>query len=383
MKIFIRKALMLFCCIFFTGHVFSQDIIFLKTGDEIKSKVLEITSDQIKYKKWDNPDGPTYSTPKSDVFMIKYKNGSKDVFETTNNNSPQINNSNSNTICNQKETYIGKWRNIKHGGIMTIEDNGSNLYIKDDNGQKFTAEIKNDCSLQTGIMMTISYVKGTGHLVWINGEYEKSVTTINAVVPKMKQIPTGYTGDSKDGNRTGKGIQVYDNGFIYDGEWKDDKRSGKGLITYTNGAKYDGEWKDDKKDGKGLETFKDGHKFEGEFKDNTRISGTGYQWYSNGNTYEGDMKDGLLEGNGTMLYAKAEDVDIVKYSGEWKKGFPEGNGELVYVTKKNEMLSIFKGTFKRGDPYTGTFTIEYKDGSKSEREANEGNYGKWKKYKSQ
>ena len=61
---------------------FSQDIIVLKTGDEIKSKVLEVSTDQVKYKKWENMDGPTYTSLKSEVFMIKYQNGSKDVFNT-------------------------------------------------------------------------------------------------------------------------------------------------------------------------------------------------------------------------------------------------------------------------------------------------------------
>ncbi|MEO5569693.1 MAG: hypothetical protein ABIT08_02600 [Bacteroidia bacterium] len=57
-----------------------QDVIIMKTGDEIKSKVLEVGSNEIKYKKADNIDGPAYSVAKSDVFMIKYENGTKDVF---------------------------------------------------------------------------------------------------------------------------------------------------------------------------------------------------------------------------------------------------------------------------------------------------------------
>ena len=90
---------------------------------------------------------------------------SPDKSETTSENNQNN--------CNQKETYIGKWKNIKDGGIMTIKDNGTNLRIKDDNGQDFTAVIKEDCTLQTTIMVGISYVKENGHLVWVNGEYEK------------------------------------------------------------------------------------------------------------------------------------------------------------------------------------------------------------------
>ena len=81
------------------------------------------------------------------------------------------------TSCSKspgKETYIGQWKNIKHGGVMTITDNGNNLAVADDNGQKFTATIDSNGDLQTAIMVKMSIVKETGHLVWVNGEYEKA-----------------------------------------------------------------------------------------------------------------------------------------------------------------------------------------------------------------
>jgi len=65
-----------------SSDAFSQDIILLKTGDEIKATVSEIGIDVIKYKKFDNPEGPAYTLKKSEVFMIKYANGTKDVFNS-------------------------------------------------------------------------------------------------------------------------------------------------------------------------------------------------------------------------------------------------------------------------------------------------------------
>ena len=58
------------------------DILTLRDGSEISAKVVEITSNEIKYKKCDYQDGPLYTKLKSDVFMIKYSNGSKDVFSS-------------------------------------------------------------------------------------------------------------------------------------------------------------------------------------------------------------------------------------------------------------------------------------------------------------
>lgn len=63
---------------------YSQDIIFLRNGQEIEAKVIEILPNLIKYNKWTNQNGPMYSIDKSEVFMIKYTDGSKDVFQEEN-----------------------------------------------------------------------------------------------------------------------------------------------------------------------------------------------------------------------------------------------------------------------------------------------------------
>jgi hypothetical protein len=60
---------------------YAQDIILKRNGDEIKAKVQEVGITEIKYKKFDNPDGPMYTILKSEVFLIKYENGTKDVFK--------------------------------------------------------------------------------------------------------------------------------------------------------------------------------------------------------------------------------------------------------------------------------------------------------------
>jgi hypothetical protein len=70
------------------------DILVLKNGDEVKAKVLEISPIEIKYKKCTMPEGPLYVVKKSDVFMIKYANGTKEVIKSEaaeSNNTPTNN----------------------------------------------------------------------------------------------------------------------------------------------------------------------------------------------------------------------------------------------------------------------------------------------------
>ena len=76
------QKLFLFLTIFCVSvaSIFAQDVITLKNGDEIQASVQEIGDVDVKYKRVDNPNGPNYTLKKSDIFMIKYANGSRDVF---------------------------------------------------------------------------------------------------------------------------------------------------------------------------------------------------------------------------------------------------------------------------------------------------------------
>ncbi len=84
MKSIVVKSV--FVCLLLLGNVsFAQDLIVYKDGDEVKAKVLNVNKEEISYKKWDNVEGPTYSISIDEVFMIKYKNGTKDVFSKSYN----------------------------------------------------------------------------------------------------------------------------------------------------------------------------------------------------------------------------------------------------------------------------------------------------------
>ena len=62
----------------FTNIITSQDVITKKTGEDIRSKIIEVTQNEVKFKKFDNIDGPIFSMLKSEILMVRYKNGTKD-----------------------------------------------------------------------------------------------------------------------------------------------------------------------------------------------------------------------------------------------------------------------------------------------------------------
>ncbi|MEP1094243.1 MAG: hypothetical protein ABJG78_04000 [Cyclobacteriaceae bacterium] len=88
----------------------SQDVITTKDGNEIEAIVKEVTVESVKYQKKENPDGPIYTLNKSEIFMIKYENGTKDVFTV---NGPAA------TVANGKTATIYFYRPKKFANSAT------------------------------------------------------------------------------------------------------------------------------------------------------------------------------------------------------------------------------------------------------------------------
>jgi hypothetical protein len=74
-----QRLILIFLLMGAVSVMHAQDMITLKNGDEIKAKVTEISSTEIRYKRFDNLDGPVVVIPKADVFAINYENGTRDV----------------------------------------------------------------------------------------------------------------------------------------------------------------------------------------------------------------------------------------------------------------------------------------------------------------
>jgi hypothetical protein len=57
-----------------------QDNIVKIDGSEIRAKIVKIELEVIKYKQFSNLEGATDSISKSEIFMIQYEDGTRDVF---------------------------------------------------------------------------------------------------------------------------------------------------------------------------------------------------------------------------------------------------------------------------------------------------------------
>lgn len=59
-----------------TSTIEKCDVVYFINGATFEAKNIVIDDEFIRYKKCDNPDGPTYEVKKSDVSKIEYANGS-------------------------------------------------------------------------------------------------------------------------------------------------------------------------------------------------------------------------------------------------------------------------------------------------------------------
>lgn len=112
-----KKSILFITLLVLANTLIAQDNIILRTGDEIKAKVLEVGIADVKYHRNDNPTGPLYVIAKREVFMIKYENGTKDVFGTAQQTSP---NNDKCPMTKDDKTAGGDYKKLHHLAVKRI-----------------------------------------------------------------------------------------------------------------------------------------------------------------------------------------------------------------------------------------------------------------------
>lgn len=138
----------------------AQDLIVLRSGDELAGKVTEITPDLVKYVKASNPNGPIVSINKSEVFMIKYENGTKEVFdETPPAKQPENTGNNSPTVTYSR---VEKSREPRDNGIHTLIKYNPLAFFNGDYPFFVEQRFARQLSLEAGIGFTHSDLLAVG-----------------------------------------------------------------------------------------------------------------------------------------------------------------------------------------------------------------------------
>lgn len=78
-----RTILLILAALFGVLSAAAQDLIVKTDATKIEAKVIEITPGEVRYKRFSNPDGPTYVLPVSDIHYIQYANGEREYYTKT------------------------------------------------------------------------------------------------------------------------------------------------------------------------------------------------------------------------------------------------------------------------------------------------------------
>ncbi|MDF2436115.1 MAG: hypothetical protein K0Q95_491 [Bacteroidota bacterium] len=156
-----NKALVFLCLL--VNISFAQDTIIKKNNDMIQAKIIEISSTQIKYKKFNFQDGPTYIEAKSDIASIKFSNGIKEIF-----NNPVIHTEPAAT--NSTATAAGDYYDPNAGRVVSrvkMEPYGARYKY---NGRKIGEREMQEVLLKTNdkeIIQKIQSAREAKHLQYI------------------------------------------------------------------------------------------------------------------------------------------------------------------------------------------------------------------------
>lgn len=174
-----------------------------------------------------------------------------------------------------------------------------------------------------------------------------------------------YYGGFVNGQRSGYGTQIWQDGSIYEGFYKDDYANGQGRLINSDGGCYIGDFVNSKAHGTGEYFNQQGIYYKGEFKNNLK-DGYGEEDYADGSHYTGTYAKGEKHGDGTFTWS-----DGSTYSGSFLKNHMNNYGIYTWSDgrvyegqwKDNCMHGNGTFTYKDGRKYIGTFLNDKKNGS--------------------
>merc|ERR1719305_418175 len=169
--------------------------------------------------------------------------------------------------------YSGQWENGQRHGWGRLDYAEGGQYFE---GEWF-------CGMKHGKGKQVWAKGATFEGIWQDGiiHGEGTMTWMPDEELGKDAVPESYSGDWWDGRPHGKGTHTWsakptklelikhhagqqrNNG--YSGEWKEGERSGTGIFHYANGSTFEGSWSRNQKHGAGVFTYEDGAVFKGMF----------------------------------------------------------------------------------------------------------------------
>ena len=142
----------------------AQDTIVKRNAEKVISKIIEVNENDIKYKRFDYPNGPTFSIVKWELKYIVYGNGVKESYE--NYSAPKVNENPVQTDLSFQPAgrfYYYKNQRLAEQNMLDIawklQDKKINLYIKKTENNK----VFKNCFFAGGLILgAVGFLTYTG-----------------------------------------------------------------------------------------------------------------------------------------------------------------------------------------------------------------------------
>lgn len=194
----------------FSTKLFCQDILFFKDSTQQEVKLIEITTETIKYKKFDYQDGPTFTIFKNDITKIKYQNGTEEIIPSAEKKEESIFTIQTNKTDTLKpsktERKVGDYIKFNLQAGLVIYESFSNIPRREEQGVSHFEEYnkssgKSYISLNFGFNFLFGKSPFVKHIIGVNylrshgkylrktssvgyhtyGEYDSKIDFINAI----------------------------------------------------------------------------------------------------------------------------------------------------------------------------------------------------------
>lgn len=206
----------------------AQDIITKSDGTKVQAKILEMNATEVKYKRFDYIDGPTFSLAVSEINYIKYPNGKTETFKKQNS-----------TLVSAQQKSTTQNSGISQNGF-TNKVEAKNLLIKGLKQGKWIEYINSKNKITTKDSATYyqltvykdNMTQGILRRFFLSDKLEAEIPyaygNINGVEKSYYQSGQLHREDSyKDGKRDGTTKVYASNGILtLEGVFLDDKQNG-------------------------------------------------------------------------------------------------------------------------------------------------------------
>lgn len=210
------------CLVFIlmTAPIFAQDIIVTTDAKKIETQILEVSKSEIKYKEYDNLDGPTFIISTDEISSIIYKNGKVVLYNQPNDIKSTIESTESKSQVQENiATILLLSGNTKKGNLVEM----NSQYVS---------------FLENGVKITIP----ASEINSVTLENGQTRTYTNVSTMQEKNIQSKSTVNSKNSEENKNGRIFRDNGQYFYNDTYISSKEVERILQRENAAAYN-QWK--------------------------------------------------------------------------------------------------------------------------------------------